>query len=430
MNNVDRPIPGAWGITLLVFLFMLINFADKAVLGLAATPMMAELKLTPEQFGLLGSAFYLLFPVSAVVAGFITNRRAAHPVLLVLAVLWSAVQFPMLATVTLPLLLGSRILLGLAEGPAYPVAIHAVYKWFPDSLRALPTAIVAQGASAGVIVAVPTLNWIIVDYSWHWAFGALGIAGLVWAAGWLVLGREGTLVDAPLGKAETSDHPIPYRLLLLCPTVIATCCVGFASYWGLSLVLTWFTAYMVDGLGFSQMLGGDLSVLPWLSGSVVVLAGAWLSQTLTTQGVPSRLSRGVLPCLAVLVGGCMLPFIAVAQEPWVKLGLLVGGTAIGGTIFVVVPIIISEVTPQPQRAAMLAIVNSIMTLGGVAAPVVMGSVLQNAATRLGGYDRGFLILGFLLIAGGVIGVLFIRPETDRRRLSSFIADAPTSPAKP
>ena len=69
--------------------------------------------------------------------------------------------------------------------------------------------------------------------------------------------------------------------------------------------------------------------------------------------------------------------------------------AIGSTIFVVIPMIVSELTPQPQRAAMLAIVNSIMTLGGVIAPFAMGVVVQDAATRLAGYDNGFTILGGL-----------------------------------
>src|SRR6187551_405214 len=52
---------GAWKITFLLFLFMLVNFADKIVVGLAGVPIMAELKLEPEQFGLLGSSFFLLF---------------------------------------------------------------------------------------------------------------------------------------------------------------------------------------------------------------------------------------------------------------------------------------------------------------------------------------------------------------------------------
>ena len=53
---------------------MLVNFADKIVVGLAGAPIMDELKLSPEQFGLLGSSFFFLFSISAIVVGFIVNR--------------------------------------------------------------------------------------------------------------------------------------------------------------------------------------------------------------------------------------------------------------------------------------------------------------------------------------------------------------------
>src|SRR5215467_7534236 len=69
-----RPPKEAWLIVALLFLFMLINFADKAVIGIAAVPIMNELQLSPRQFGLLGSSFYLLFAVSAIITGFIVNR--------------------------------------------------------------------------------------------------------------------------------------------------------------------------------------------------------------------------------------------------------------------------------------------------------------------------------------------------------------------
>ena len=81
-----QPTPkGAWKITFLLFLFMLVNFADKIVVGLAGVPIMTELKLEPEQFGLLGSSFFFLFSISAIVVGFIVNRIATRWVLLVLA---------------------------------------------------------------------------------------------------------------------------------------------------------------------------------------------------------------------------------------------------------------------------------------------------------------------------------------------------------
>ena len=304
---------------------MLINFADKVVVGLAAQPIMAELHLTPEQFGLIGSSFFFLFALSAVIVGFITNHVPTRHTLLVMAIVWSLVQFPMLGTVSLEVLIACRIILGAGEGPAAPVATHAVYKWFPDSLRGLPTAIIAQGSALGVIIAVPALNWIIVNYSWHWAFGALGIVGLLWAVLWLIFGREGTLVDPPVRHAAGGGERVPYRYLLTCPSIVAACCAGFASYWGLALGLTWFTSYLVGGLGYSQKLGGNLSILPWVFGMFVVLGGGFISQRLKKAGVSSRLSRGAFASATVILGGCILPFVGSMPTPELKLALVVVG---------------------------------------------------------------------------------------------------------
>ena len=133
-----QPTPkGAWRITFLLFLFMLVNFADKIVVGLAGVPIMTELKLEPSQFGLLGSSFFFLFSISAIVVGFIVNRVATRWVLIVLAVVWALAQFPMVGTIGFTTLLICRVILGAGEGPAFSVAAHSVYKWFPDEKRTL-----------------------------------------------------------------------------------------------------------------------------------------------------------------------------------------------------------------------------------------------------------------------------------------------------
>ena len=217
---------------------------------------------------------------------------------------------------------------------------------------------------------------------------------------------------------------MPYRYLLTCPSIVAACCAGFASYWGLALGLTWFTSYLVDGLGYSQKVGGNLSILPWIFGMCVVLGGGWLSQRLKKAGVSSRLSRGVLAASTVALGGCILPFVGSMPTPGLKVAFLVVGAAIGSTIYVVTPMIVSELTPQPQRAAMLAITTSVVTLAGVIAPLVMGAAIQNAAAPLVGYEQGYVILGGLLLAGGIIGLLFIRPEADRERLAAHAVVLP------
>ncbi len=49
-------------IVAMLSLFMLVNSADKAVLGLAALPIIADMHLSHAQFGLLGAASLYCFP--------------------------------------------------------------------------------------------------------------------------------------------------------------------------------------------------------------------------------------------------------------------------------------------------------------------------------------------------------------------------------
>src|SRR6185312_3644877 len=118
MNGTNMTVGGRnpWTIVTHVFLFMLINFADKAVVGLSSTSIIKELGLNHAQFGALGSAFFLLFSISGVVIGFLSNRIPTKRIMLVLSVIWALALLPMTGTVSFAGLLGSRIILGAAEG--------------------------------------------------------------------------------------------------------------------------------------------------------------------------------------------------------------------------------------------------------------------------------------------------------------------------
>jgi MFS transporter, ACS family, D-galactonate transporter len=409
------PTPrGAWKITFLLFLFMLVNFADKIVVGLAGVPIMAELQLEPEQFGLLGSSFFFLFSIAAIAVGFIVNRIATRWVLLVLAMIWALAQFPMVGTVSFSTLLICRVILGAGEGPAFSVAAHAIYKWFPDEKRTLPTAILSQGSAFGVILAVPALNWVIVNHSWHYAFGALGVVGLMWVVAWLILGREGPLVN-PVAMT-TAEPRISYFRLLTSRTFVGCCAATFGAYWALSLGLTWFTPFIVKGLGFAQQDAGWISILPWVFGAVVVLLTGWISQALMARGVSTRAARGVLGSVPLVVGGLILAVFPHVDGAGFQVALLVLGSGLCGSIYVVCPPMLGEFTPVAQRGAVISIYSAIYTLAGILAPSVMGSVIQRAAVPLDGYMNGFTINAVVLVVSGLLGLLLLWPNTERARL--------------
>jgi MFS family permease len=415
-----EPTPtGGWTITAVLFFFMLTNFADKTVVGLAAVPIMKELNLTPYEFGLLGSSFFFLFSASAVAVGFLANHVMARWLILGLALCWSLVQFPMIASVGFATLIVCRILLGAGEGPAFAVAVHALYKWFPDEKRALPTAVITQGSAFGVIVALPAINWIIVHYSWHWAFGALGVAGLVWAAVWLYLGTEGPLTDHSAAGRRPHVESVPYKHLLLTPTFVGCCLACFGAYWALSLGLTWFTPFIVSGLGFSQASAGWLSTLPWVMGAVVVLTTGWVSQALMTAGVSSRVARGVLGSAPLVLGGLIVLMVPYAERPSWKIALLVIGSGLTGSIYVVCPPMLSEFTPASQRAAVIAILGAIFSVAGIVAPAVTGALVGNASTPLAGYYHGYAITALVQIAGGLAGLLLLWPAAQTAQLSRW-----------
>jgi MFS transporter, ACS family, D-galactonate transporter len=414
---------GAWTITFLLFLFMLVNFADKIVVGLAAVPIMTELKLEPKQFGLLGSSFFLLFSIAAIVVGFIVNRVPTRWVLLVLALIWALAQFPMVGTVGLTTLMICRIILGAGEGPAFAVAAHAIYKWFPDEKRTLPTAILSQGSAFGVIVAVPALNWLIVNYSWHYAFGALGVVGLLWVVVWLFMGKEGPLVHSAAagGPAETR---IPYFQLLTSRTFVGCVAATFGAYWALSLGLTWFTSFIIQGLGFSQQEAGFISILPWIFGATIVILTGWISQVMMARGVSTRGARGVLGSVPLIIGGSILALMPHVSGAGLQIALLVVGSGLCGSIYVVCPPMLGEFTPVSQRGAIIAIYGALYTLAGIIAPYVMGNVIQSAGGTVDGYMTGFTINAAIMAGSGVLGLALLWPNTERARLIGAQAAQP------
>src|SRR5262249_25132013 len=152
-------------------------------------------------------------------------------------------------------------------------------------------AMIVQGGAIGVLVTLPLLNWAIVRYSWHWAFGALGIVGLIWSALWLVFGSEGPLTTATAQDCASSSARIGYGRLVLNPSIMACWAATFGANWALSLALSWQGAFLIKGLGFLQGSIGFLGALPAGSSAIAMLAAGWYSQHLLSRGTSSRLAR-------------------------------------------------------------------------------------------------------------------------------------------
>lgn len=419
-----------WLVVAMLFLFMLINYADRAILGLAAEPIMRDLALDARSFGLVGSAFFLCFSISALAAGFLVNRLPSRGVLFWLAVAWSAAQAPMAAGGGFAALLVSRMALGAGEGPAYPAALHCAYKLFPDARRTLPTAVVTQGSAMGIVLAGPILSWIILSFGWRMAFAALCAAGLAWSAAWFAIGRrlgeraardapaphDASQFDASQNAASRMDAPLPYRRLIFNPTMMGLWAAMFASAWTLSLLIVWFPAFLRGALETPETRLGLLSAVPWLGGALVVLAVGWVSQRLLLQRGSSRQARGILPCGLGLCGAVCLAAAGVAENAAMQFALVCFGLVLPNAIVAPAQAAMAEIAPDSQRAAVLSIGNAVAGLAGVVAPYASGLAIAAAATPAQGFSDAFLLCAGAVAAGNALGLWLIHPAREAARL--------------
>lgn len=428
-DTAFRPGP-AWTIAFLLAFMMLVNFLDKVVIGLVAVPMTQELGLSPTEFGLIGGALHWLFAVSAVVGGFLANRRPTRTLLFGMGLFWALIQLPMLLASSLWMIVACRVLLGIGEGPASPVATHALYKWFPDDRRSLPVALLHSGSAMGLLVAGAMIPWISLHYGWRTNFAVLAVIGLVWCGLWLLLGREGTLDTLRRGQLTAPDaHRVPYRRLLGDPSVLGNYLCHFAANWSLALTLTWVPSYLQVGLGMDPLRTGHMFVLFVVVTTPLSLFMAWVSQRLLRRGLPSRLARGAFVSLCLIAGGLFSASLMLELPVAVRIVNLTLSGGLALVMYSVGPAMLAEFTPASQRGGILAIGNAVASLAGLSAPVVTGLLVSGAgAAHPQGYAQGFLVCGAVLVVAGLVGLVTMNPQRSQERLAQEETSAACSRA--
>jgi MFS family permease len=412
----------AWTVTGLLVVFMMVNFADKSVLGLAADPIRHDLGLSATGFGLANSAFFLLFSLCGAMGGLLSDRVRPRWLLLGMALLWSIAQMPMALGGGVVALVVSRIVLGAAEGPAFPVAQHIALAWFPDRRRNLPGALITVGVALGVVFAAPGLTWMIQHHGWRSAFTAVAVAGVVWAAAWAVFGKDRTSqaesrgVEVCSGSGgEESSHAPSYRRILTTRTWIGATIGYFSTYWMIALSLVWVPSYLHDGLGYSTTTAAGLVAGIWAVNAIALLGQAGVTGWLLRRGATSRWARARVGGISLLVSalGCGT-LSQVARGPVTVLLLLVG-FGLCGAMSAVAVTTVAELVPARRRGGALGLMNAVVTTGGLIAPALTGYLVDTQGRA--GYQQAMLLAAVLLVLGGTAAVTLIDPARDARRLA-------------
>ncbi|QGZ65574.1 MFS transporter [Paraburkholderia acidisoli] len=401
----------AWVIAIMLACMMTVNFLDKVVLGMVAVPLMRDLSVTPTEFGLIGGSLNWLFAIFAIVGGLASERFKTRHLIMIMALAWSVLQLPMMVASSALTVLILRVLLGASEGPASPLSLHALSKWFPNEKRGLPSAVLYQGSALGLLLAGILIPAITLKWGWRSNFLVLAVVGLVWCVLWQFIGGEGTLRQS---KDKGCGRRLPYRVLLADKTILGVFCAHFAAYWMLAVTLTWLPHYLQAGLGFPAARSGHLFSLIVAGATLIAFALAWLSQKLLLSGVPSRKSRGVFIAISLIVAGLFRASVALPLTPIEKILLLMIGNGMGQVMFSVGATMIGEVTPDSQRGTILALSNAIGSVSGLIAPVITGMMIEHAAGfAANGFEASCVLTAAVLVLAGLVCIRWLNPAASQ-----------------
>lgn len=408
-----------WTIVLLLFLVQIVNSVDKAVMGLAAVPIMRELNLTPQQYGVIASSFYSLYALSTVaVAMLFANRVPPRIILIVLLAAWTTVQLPILFAASFAVLVVCRTALGVAEGPGTPTIINATHEWFAPEERSFPTALVMFGTTVGPLLGAPILSYLIIGYGWRAAFAACSVLSFSVLALWWRFGADGPGVTVrPMELRPTSkDAPIRWTKVWTDRTIIGCLIGGFCAYWAVGFGIAWLAPLLTTGLGYDSITTGWLIALIFAGQGVIGLALSGLSHMMTTRGTPSRQARGLFIATMQMASAGAFVAAALATAPPLKVGLILLAASLPGVTFTLGPSILSEVLPPARRNRDIGIILATVSIAGAISPYVSGLFI-NANPGPVGYDHALFLVGAVLAIGGLVSLATLHPETSRHALA-------------
>ncbi|HWN31271.1 MAG TPA: MFS transporter [Pseudonocardia sp.] len=402
-----------WGIVILCFFGITINYVDRANLSVALPRMSQDLHIPPEVQGFVLSSFFITYALCQLPAGGLTDKYGVRPMFAIGASIWGLFTMLGAAVQSIGTLIATRLGLGVGEAAGYLGSAKAVSRWFPRHERALANSIWDNGARAGTAIALPVVTAIIALLSWRWSFLITGALAFVWVFAWLrgyrepadhpKLSREeyeyikagGARLDD--ARDESAGPKVRWRQLFGYRTVWAMMVGFFCLNYAIYFFITWFPTYLVKERGFDLLKLGIFGALPGIIAIGGSLLGGFTSDRLVRRGWSINRARKTCLACGMLVSSVIALAVLVPQA-WQALALLSVSYASLAFSAASVATLPSDVAPQADQVSSLAgIQNFASNVAGVLGPIVTGFLI--GAT--GSFVVALLLSGALCILGAI-----------------------------
>ena len=410
----------SWRLLPLVALAYCIAYIDRSNISFAALTMNKDLGFSAYIYGWGAGIFFFGYFLFEIPSNLILEKIGARIWIARIMITWGIIS-ALTAFVTGPTSsLIVRFLLGAAEAGFFPGMILYFTYWFPSEYRGrvISTLFVAQpvaNAVASIVsAAILGMDGILGFKGWQWIFilEALPavLLGLVILkvmtdkpahADWLAEDERGWLqarIDQECRQVESHGRLTLMRALGD-PRVVALSLIYLMSVTA-NYGIVFFMPQIIKGIGLSNMMTGVASSIPYIVGTIGLIAWGWSSDR--------NQERRWHLIVASTLGALGLAFAAWSGASyWALLGMSAATIGIYGSRAAFWPMPSIFLTGTAAAGA-IALINAIGNLGGYFGPFIVGWIKD----ATGSFQAGLYFLAACSLMAAIIALFAARAAGD------------------
>jgi sugar phosphate permease len=352
---------------------------------------------SPPLLGLLMTSFLVAYGASGALLSFVGDIYGPRRSLVVGAGLWGAFMALMGSTSSYALMLFYRVLLGVAEGPQFPLVNKVVKRWFPAREQGRANSVWMVGSPLGSAIGFPLTIAIVAAFGWRASFYALALLNLViivplilaFVRDWPPHGETEARKEETSGQTMKGDIGIflrDWRFWIV--LIFNSCCLLYL--WGLN---AWLPTYLEKVRHFNLKSLGFFASLPFILMFFGELAGGYISD---------RIGRRAIVCFIGLLGaGVLIYVVSLVPNPYVAAVAMALSAGFWGSALPPLFALAAQIIPSSVTSSGVGVYNGVGNLIGASSPLLMGWIIGTS----GNFNAGLMVL----VLSGVVGACAMLP---------------------
>ena len=183
-----------------------LNYLDRQLLAALAPTLRGEFQWTNQQYGLVVSAFAIVYALVAPAAGWFIDRVGLNLGAGIAVAVWSMAGSATAWTRSFSGFLACRTVLGAAEAAGIPAAGKASATYLEPRELALGTAFNQVGITLGSVAAPLIVAAMAPLYGWRSTFALCGALGFLWIPLWLFTAKR--FPARPVENRSVATHAL------------------------------------------------------------------------------------------------------------------------------------------------------------------------------------------------------------------------------